>query len=116
MNGSQKTIPPLRVPLWVDVRNVALAHVLALEKEAAKNQRYFLVAGSFSFKEITDYLLKTFPELKGKVPTELTAPEPTAAELFGADHSKSVKDLGIEYIGLEQTIYDLGKQLVDWVK
>jgi hypothetical protein len=34
---------------WVDVRDVALGHVLALEKDAAGGQRIFTVAGARYF-------------------------------------------------------------------
>ncbi|KAK9464002.1 uncharacterized protein V1516DRAFT_669265 [Lipomyces oligophaga] len=116
INGSCKdVIPNARVPLWVDVRNVALAHVLAIEKPAAQNQRYFVSAGNFSNAKICDYLLKQFPELKGKVPTKLETPELTSDEIFGSDNSKSIKELGLEYISLEQSVYDLTKQLLEWL-
>ncbi|KAK9448668.1 uncharacterized protein V1518DRAFT_417864 [Limtongia smithiae] len=113
VNGSLKTIPPARVPLWVDVRNVAQAHVLALEKPAAENQRYFVVAGKYSFSEIAADLAKAFPELASGIPTTADAPD---AETFGVDNSKSIRDLGLEYISLDQSVTELTKQLLDWVK
>ncbi|KAK9360979.1 hypothetical protein V1504DRAFT_406804 [Lipomyces starkeyi] len=113
VNGSQATIPVTPALSWVDVRNVAEAHVLALETPEAENQRYFVVADKYSYKDICGILLKNFPELSGKVPTEggiLTK------KIFDVDNSKSKKDLGIEYISLEQSIVDLTKQFIDWVK
>ncbi|KAK9364860.1 hypothetical protein V1509DRAFT_634943 [Lipomyces kononenkoae] len=112
VNGSQTTLPVAPVHAWVDVRNVAEAHVKALETPKAENQRYFVVAGNFSYKEISDILLKDFPQLSGKVPTEVGTP---AKKNFDVDNSKSKADLGIEYISLEQSIVDLTKQFIDWV-
>ncbi|KAK9249216.1 hypothetical protein V1506DRAFT_527370 [Lipomyces tetrasporus] len=112
VNGSQATIPATPVPAWVDVRNVAEAHVNALETPAAENQRYFIVAGKYSYKEVSDIVLKNFPELTGKVPTEGVI---SSKKLYDVDNSKSKKELGIEYISLEQSIVDLTKQLVAWV-
>ncbi|KAK9324565.1 hypothetical protein V1517DRAFT_316810 [Lipomyces orientalis] len=112
VNGSQATIPPTAVPAWVDVRDVAEAHVNALEAPAAENQRYFVVAGKYSFSDICDIVLKNFPQLAGKVPTDGVIP---SKESYNLDNSKSKKDLGIEYISLEQSIVDLTKQLVAWV-
>jgi nucleoside-diphosphate-sugar epimerase len=46
---------------WVDVRDVALAHVLALEKDAAGGQRIFAMAGARYF--ILIYPLALIPTL-----------------------------------------------------
>ncbi|KAK9239669.1 hypothetical protein V1525DRAFT_397277 [Lipomyces kononenkoae] len=113
VNGSQASVPPAHVPAWVDVRNVAEAHVNALETSKAENQRYFIVAGKFTYKEISDIVLKNFPELNGKVPTEGAI---STKKVYDVDNSKSKADLGIQYISLEQSVIDLTKQLVNWVK
>jgi len=36
---------------WVDVRDIAMAHALALEKEDAGGQRVIISAGSFIWQE-----------------------------------------------------------------
>ena len=38
---------------WIDVRDVALAHVLAMEKDAAGGQRIILSAGDFILPELS---------------------------------------------------------------
>ncbi|KAK7203254.1 hypothetical protein BZA70DRAFT_73155 [Myxozyma melibiosi] len=114
MKVEGKTIPPTRVPVWVDVRNVAMAHVLALDNPVTDNQRYLVSAGNITWEQICIYLRKAFPELEGKVPT--IPDESEEKEFFSTDNTKSIKDMGIEYISLEQSIYDLAKQLIDWVK
>ena len=38
---------------WIDVRDVALAHVLAMKKEAAGGQRIILSAGDFILPELS---------------------------------------------------------------
>lgn len=40
---------------WVDVRDVALAHVLALEKEEAGGERFLTSAGPWSRQEICEF-------------------------------------------------------------
>ena len=57
-------IPPSGVHLWVDVRDVAEAHVNAFEKSEAANKRFFVTAGYFSNKEITQIIKKNFPQYK----------------------------------------------------
>lgn len=36
---------------WIDVRDIALAHVLALEKEAASGQRFITSTGAFTYQD-----------------------------------------------------------------
>ena len=43
----------------VDVRDVALGHVLSLEKEIAGGQRFITSAGSFSFEEFREFVHQT---------------------------------------------------------
>lgn len=40
-------LPPTGAYLWVDVRDVAAAHVAAFEKEEAGGKRFFLTEGSY---------------------------------------------------------------------
>ncbi len=54
--------------LWVDVRDVAQAHVAAAEKKEAANKRFFIVAGFFSNGEIVDIVRKEFPDLAKNLP------------------------------------------------
>jgi len=50
---------------WVDVRDIAEAHILALEKEAAGNERIIVSAGSWIWQEWGAFLhfRKAFPSL-----------------------------------------------------
>lgn len=48
MSGACKEdLPPTAMPAFVDVRDVALAHVRATEREEAKGQRYLLIGGVY---------------------------------------------------------------------
>ena len=42
---------------WVDVRDIALAHVLAIEKEAAGGKRVIISAGPFKFQDCGQLLV-----------------------------------------------------------
>ncbi|RMZ71458.1 aldehyde reductase II [Pyrenophora seminiperda CCB06] len=64
-----KNMPPQH--LWVDVRDVAEAHVAAFEKPEAANKRFFVTAGYYSNKDICQAIKKNFPELKD-LPTDST--------------------------------------------
>jgi nucleoside-diphosphate-sugar epimerase len=54
-------IPASGVHFWVDVRDVAEAHVAAFEKPDAANKRFFTTAGYFSNKEICQIITKNCP-------------------------------------------------------
>lgn len=51
----------------VDVNDVALAHVLAMETPAAKGQRYICTNHTVSIKELAEHFRPKYP--KAKIPT-----------------------------------------------
>lgn len=99
--------------LWVDVREVAEAHVAAAEKENAVNKRFFTVAGHFSNKEIAQIVKKHFPEFKD-LPGDSTPggdyPEGGLEKAyFGFDNKRSIEVLGVKYRSFEDSIVDTVK-------
>lgn len=103
-------LPPTRVPGWVDVRDLALAHVRAIERPEAQGKRFFVTAGLFRNSEVVDIVKKNFPELKDKLPKEY---EPVPKEFpFKVNNTRSKEVLGIEYNSFEKCITDLIKSLL----
>lgn len=103
-------IPPTGVYLWVDVREVAEAHVAAFEKPDAANKRFFTTAGYFSNKEICQIVKKNFPEFKD-LPSDSTPggdyPEGTSAKgIYKYNNKQSLEVLGLKYRTLEESIVD----------
>ncbi|KAH6883769.1 D-lactaldehyde dehydrogenase [Coprinopsis sp. MPI-PUGE-AT-0042] len=86
--------------LWVDVRDLAEAQVLALEKEKAGGERILAVAGAFVWQDFVDVanglglvdrkFSKGFPELSRELP-------------FDVDATKSKELLGLAYRSKEDT-------------
>lgn len=101
----KEQIPPTGTFLWVDVRDVALAHVRAIEVAEAGAQRFFIVAGQFSNKRLADIIRETHPELESKLPSK-DLPDDLTPDTYRADNSKSVKVLGLKYRSLKDTISD----------
>lgn len=104
-------IAPTGVYLWVDVRNVAEAHVAAFEKPEAANKRFFVVAGYFSNKELAGTIRKNFAEYKDKLPAESTPggdfPEGGLEKgLYKIDNTRSTSILGLKYKTFEEAIVD----------
>ena len=110
--AAKEEIPETGVYVWVDVRDVALAHVKAAELPEAGGKRFFLVSGHFNNKLLGQTLRKNFPDLADKLPTEKTAggdyPE---GGVFKVDNSRSREVLGIQYKQFDQTITDTAKSL-----
>jgi nucleoside-diphosphate-sugar epimerase len=66
LNGDMKTIEPMITshPLWVDVRDLAHAHLSAYETQAAGGNRFFIVADElYSDQDIADAFRKVFPPI-----------------------------------------------------
>ncbi|KAJ6781612.1 hypothetical protein PWT90_04414 [Aphanocladium album] len=95
--------------LWVDVRDVAEAHVRALAIPEAGGKRLFVVGGRFDNRELAEAVYNNFPERRDLVPgPEVKGGEaPPAAGLFQIDSSATDKLLGIKWITLEKSITDL---------
>jgi len=103
-------IPPSGVHLWVDVRDVAEAHVAAFEKPDAANKRFFVTAGYFSNKELCQIIKKKFPDFKD-LPSDSTPggdyPEGTPEKgLYTYNNKRSIDILGLKYKTFEQSIVD----------
>lgn len=66
-------LQPTRVVIFVDVRDLALAHVRAIERPEAANKRFFITAGFFRNSEVADIIKKNFPDLANKLPDKYEA-------------------------------------------
>lgn len=113
LDGSfKKEIPDTGVFIWVDVRDLALAHVKAIELPEAGDKRFFITAGYFSNREIAEIIRKNFPEYEDKLPgKEVKGGDYPEGGLYKFDNSRTVKVLGIKFRSLEESIVDLVKSL-----
>ena len=97
-------------PVWlVDVRDVAKAHIMALEKlplPADDLKRFTINAGTFPWKKLAEHLLKTKPELRDRIIPLDTVP-PLPGPLGSLDTTRAKEILGCtEYIPMEKTFED----------
>jgi nucleoside-diphosphate-sugar epimerase len=104
-------LPPTGVFLWVDVRDVALAHVKALEVPEAGGKRFFVTAGHYSNAEIAEIIKKDFPDLADKLPSEIKSDKP--ADIYDIDNSRSKQVLRLKYRTLEESVKDTVKSLLE---
>ena len=114
MTGAAKSsCPPTRNFVFVDVRDVALAHVLAAEKDEAGGKRFFIVSGRFCNKEIAKIIADAFPQLKANLPQggALKSGDYPEKGTYGFDDGRSRSVLGLTYRPLRESIVDTVKSL-----
>lgn len=98
-------LTPTGTFLWVDVRDVALAHVRAIEVSEAGGQRFFVTAGFYSNKALADNIRETHPDLESKLPPK-DSPDDLPSDIYGIDNSRSKEVLGLKYRSLKETVSD----------
>ncbi len=113
--------------IFIALQDVAVAHIIGAYSEKAKG-RYILTGANTGFKEMAEVTRQKFPEYpfpKRTIPKSifwLLAPYIGASRQMAwenvdvpinLDNSKSVKDLGMKYRPLAETMQDMFQQLVD---
>ncbi|KAI0419614.1 hypothetical protein F5X98DRAFT_362372 [Xylaria grammica] len=92
--------PTAPVFTWVDVRDVALAHLRAMTVPKAGGNRFYVVGSYFSNKQIADVIRERFPSLADRLPAD--AVDDLPGDVFRFNNRKSREVLGIEYTSLEK--------------
>ncbi|KAK3070233.1 Glycine-rich RNA-binding protein 2, mitochondrial [Teratosphaeriaceae sp. CCFEE 6253] len=112
LGKAKDQIPETGTFIWVDVRDLALCHVLAIEKEDAANKRFFITAGKFSNKEIAEVIGKYYPEYKKGLPGTSTPGGDYPKEgCYKIDNERVQKVLGIKFRSFDESIKDTVKSL-----
>ena len=116
IQGKMKDIlEPTGIYIWVDVRDVALAHVRALELEANEEpaaNRFFVTAGYFSNAQIANVIRREYPELRDMLPEQYESDLDLENKPFEVDNSRSKDVLGLKYRTLEESVIDTVKSLM----
>ncbi|KAL2002163.1 hypothetical protein VTN02DRAFT_518 [Thermoascus thermophilus] len=101
---------------FVDVRDVALAHLKAYEVPEAGGERFFLCRGNFSYQMMADILREKIPELRDRVPIGKPGSGFGGVELYKPDASKAQRILGITFRDLEEPVVDSARSLLELEK
>ncbi|KAJ6172228.1 hypothetical protein N7470_001295 [Penicillium chermesinum] len=108
----KEQLPPTGVMFWVDVRDVALAHVKAIEVSEAGGKRFFVLEGFFSNKKIADVIRETHPELDSKLPPK-DAEDDSMEGTLEFSNSRSKELLGMKYRSLRESVSDAVNSLLE---
>ncbi|KAG7108705.1 putative uncharacterized oxidoreductase like protein [Verticillium longisporum] len=103
----ESPLPVARVPFWIDVRDLALAHVEAVLRPGVGGQRFVPAAAErFSYGRAAAIMVDEFDWAKSKVQVEAQ----TIDESHGLDAQTAAEALGLEYRSFRQTVVDLVRQ------
>ncbi|KAJ7682984.1 D-lactaldehyde dehydrogenase [Mycena rosella] len=103
---------------YVDVRDVATAHVLALETEAAGGERFLISRSFYVYQDWLDVIQNILPSIQGTLPANISASRlaalpkgvrgagKAAVRSIEFDVRKADKVLGIKYRSVEETAED----------
>ncbi|KAK7752271.1 hypothetical protein SLS62_005807 [Diatrype stigma] len=106
-----EAVPPFDFGGYADVREVAAAHLLALEApDAAVAGRRFIVGQAFRYQAAVDIAREAFPqELRDRLPVG----RPGYAEpAYAIDGSRAAEVLGLKYGTLRDAVTDMLGQLL----
>lgn len=109
-----KPLPVTRVPFWIDVRDLAQAHVEALLRPEASNKRYIPASPEyFSYSLAANIMLDVFPWTRGQVSEEAEQP---IDDSHGVDGDDVATELGIQYRSFKDTVVALVSQVQELEK
>ncbi|KAH8821926.1 hypothetical protein F5884DRAFT_817204 [Xylogone sp. PMI_703] len=107
-NGTHDATPPTPFPAYIDVRDLAAAHIRSLTVPAVANSR-LLVGGNHYSSQLAIDALKSVPELKGRLPQDKSEPSPT---LKLGDVLEWNKKLDLRLRTPEETFGDAARKLL----
>lgn len=98
---------------YVDVRDVAKAHLVAFENQDAEGQRLLLANGRFFNQEILDILNENIKSLDGKIPKGSPGVYPETKFWLNVNNDRTRKLLGFELTSLKKTVVDTAEQVLE---
>ncbi|KAK3686147.1 NAD dependent epimerase/dehydratase [Podospora appendiculata] len=97
--AGKRPLPVARVPFWIDVRDLAVAHVEALVRPAVGGRRFVLAAPErFSYALAAGIMVAEFGEVQ------------VVDESCGVDGETAARELGFVYRRFRDTVVDLVAQ------
>ncbi|RKL08153.1 hypothetical protein BFJ68_g9500 [Fusarium oxysporum] len=116
LSGELQDVPDTDFWGFVDVRDLAAAHVRALEVSEAGNERFLIAGGRYSYQQTAD-VLRASPRIpdaeKKKIPRGHPGDDYPGPNVYELDNSKSIRILGVEYRSFEESIVDSAVKVIE---
>ncbi|KAI0898953.1 flavonol reductase [Annulohypoxylon nitens] len=106
-------MPYMPVHTYVDVRDLAKVQVEAMIVPGAGNQRFVVSARQFSLQDVCDILRSHFPELKKRTPLGKPGTSSLPPGAYSVNNAKVRRVLGVEFRGLEETVLDAARSMLN---
>jgi nucleoside-diphosphate-sugar epimerase len=114
INSSKDALlPPGGVHMYVDVRDLAIAHVKAITTPEAANQRILVSSKSISSQEISDIFRRAFPELEERTPVGNPGTDSLPEGAYTISNEKAKTVLGLKFRTDEECFVELARQLLE---
>ncbi|RLV93542.1 putative NADPH-dependent methylglyoxal reductase GRP2 [Spathaspora sp. JA1] len=101
---------PMEGQLFVDVRDVARAHLVAFENDEAIGQRLLLISGVYTLDLIANIIRRNFPQTTVPRGDESRIDE-IKKRIQNYDNSKTKRILGFDFKTLEESVVDTVEQI-----
>lgn len=117
--GGELTHPQAELPLSVDVRDVARAHILALTAPPSKTpgvgrKRFLIVGPGLTWRCAVERLRVTHPELEKEGRLKGLGTSQDGYSVMGCDVSRAANILGLkEYIPWKKTLDDMVDSILE---
>ncbi|KAG5924284.1 hypothetical protein E4U42_004701 [Claviceps africana] len=108
----REILPTLGANFFVDVRDLASAHVAAMETAEAGGKRFLCSGGRFCDREIVEAARRAFPQLGALLPPEDAPGGDYPAVMSAFDSSLATKILRVEWTGIERCAVDTIQSLL----
>ncbi|EJU03772.1 NADP-binding protein [Dacryopinax primogenitus] len=107
-SGTEKEVPFTNFPGFIDVRDLAHLHLASLTNDKARDKRYLVVGGHYSFDEAVVVAREAFPNQAARMTPSTGKPAP---EHYKLDVSKAEADFDIKWTPFKKTIVDTAEVL-----
>ncbi|KFA45563.1 hypothetical protein S40293_06601 [Stachybotrys chartarum IBT 40293] len=109
ITSGENPLPVARVPFWIDVRDLAQAHVEAILRPQVGGKRFIPASPErFTYAQAATIIGENFDWAKDKVTKEVHGVD----ESHGVDGEGAANELGLKYTSFKQTVVDLVSQAV----
>lgn len=114
----EEPLPEARVPVWIDVRDLARAHVEALVREGVVGRRYVPCAEERYSYELAWWVMRErfgerVPVGRVRRNEEGEKERPVPRESYGLDWTAVERELGVKGRGFEECVGDFVEQMLD---